>query len=263
MAGRLTDRTAVVTGGGSGLGAAACLRFAREGARVVIADLDLAAARRVEDRIRAGDGQATAVRADVSVDADNEAMVHTALTAFGGVDVLLCNAGVPAVGTALKTDRDAWDGALAVMLTGTWLGMRAVLPHMVSRGSGSIIVQSSVAGLVGVKALAPYAAAKAGVIGLARQAAADFAAHRVRVNVICPGDVPTPLAEATRAAQVAQGFKTAREPAQAAERTRAHYPLGRLGTPDDIAAMAAFLASDDASWITGQTFVVDGGLTAV
>ncbi|MEO3973605.1 SDR family oxidoreductase [Streptomyces sp. CAU 1734] len=258
----MSDKTVIVTGGGSGIGAAAGRRFAAEGAAVVVADLDQNAAAEVAARIGGGGGTATAVGADVSSEADCQAMAEVTLELYGRIDALYCNAGIPGVGTVVTAERSVWDRALNVMLTGTWLSMRAVLPSMVQRRSGSIIVQSSVAGIVGVKALAPYSAAKAGVLGLTRQAATDFAPFGIRVNAICPGTVPTPLVSGTLDAQIAAGLKTPRTHQEGLERALSHYPLRRLGEPDDIASMALFLASDESSWITGQHFTVDGGLTS-
>jgi NAD(P)-dependent dehydrogenase (short-subunit alcohol dehydrogenase family) len=262
MAGRLKAMTAIVTGGGAGLGAAACRRFAAEGASVVVADIDGAAAEALCAEIRAGGGSAVAVAADASSAQDAEATADAALALGARIDVLYCNAGRPAVGTVGDADRAVWDAALAVMLTGAWLSMRAVIPAMTAQRSGSIIVQASVAGIVGVKALAPYTAAKAGALGLVRQAAVDYAPLGIRINAISPGDVPTALVQRTYEAQVAAGHKPHRAYADALAKATSHYPAGRLGTPDDVAGLALFLASVESSWITGQNFVVDGGLTA-
>ncbi|MFD6286227.1 SDR family NAD(P)-dependent oxidoreductase [Streptomyces sp. NPDC060205] len=263
MAGRLTGKTVVVTGGASGLGAAACLRFAAEGAAVVLADRDLGRAESVVSAIAERGGTATAVRSDVSSEADMTEMAATAVERYGRVDALYCNAGIPAVGTALVTERSVWDRALDVMLTGTWLSMRAVLAGMVAQRSGSIVVQASVAGVVGVPGLAPYSAAKAGAIGLTRQVAADFARHGIRANTICPGTVPTSLVDRTLEAQISAGLKRPRTHAENLKGAAENYPLGRLGTLDDVVNAAVFLASDESAWITGQHFVVDGGFTAV
>jgi|SRR5215469_6032005 len=262
MSRRLTGKVAIVTGAGSGLGAGASMRFAAEGAAVVVTDIDLKAATKVADEIQRRGGTATHLCVDVTSEADSAMMAATSAEVYGQVDVLYCNAGIPAVGTVLTAGLAEWNRALSVMLTGTWLSMRAVLPAMVDRQAGSIIVQASLAGIVGVKALAPYTAAKSGVIGLARQAATDFAPYGIRVNAICPGDVPTPLMIGTLDRQIAAGLKTSRTHEEGLKSRAIHYPLGRLGTAEDIASMALFLASDESSWITGQQFIVDGGFSA-
>lgn len=245
MGSRLAGKVAVVTGGGSGIGAATCALFAAEGAEVVVADL-------FPDAVAASLG-ARPARLDVR-DAD----ALDALAAdVGPVDVLVTSAG----GVPVGTERAVWDETLAVLLTGTWLAIRAVLPGMVARGAGSVVTVGSVAGLTGVRGLSPYSAAKGGVIALTRQVAAEHAAAGVRANVVCPGLVPTPFAEATLAGQVAAGLKTPRTYAEGLAGAAEHYPLGRLGTPQDVAHLVLYLAGDESSWVTGQVFAVDGGLT--
>ncbi|HEX2161522.1 MAG TPA: SDR family NAD(P)-dependent oxidoreductase, partial [Thermoleophilaceae bacterium] len=198
-------------------------------------------------------GRAIGLVADVSSAAELDATVAAVLERLGSIDVLYANAGVPGEGAAVEVDPGDWDRTLAVNLTGVFLSARAVLPAMIERGGGCVLAQASAAGLAALPALAPYSAAKAGVIGLTRQLALDYAPHRVRVNAICPGTVVTPLVEAAmeRRGGVEQGL----------ERSRERIPLGRLGKPEEVAALAAFLASDEASWITGAAIPIDGGLT--
>jgi NAD(P)-dependent dehydrogenase (short-subunit alcohol dehydrogenase family) len=256
----LRDRSVIVTGGGSGIGAAAALRFAEAGADVFVADRTADAASAVAAAIKAHGLSATAITVDVTDEAAVARMAATVHAAAGGIDVLYANAGIEGAGTAIETDRAAWAQVLDVNLTGVWLSIRAVLPAMVASGRGSIITQSSTAGLVGVRGLAAYSAAKGGVIALTRQIAVEYGAAGVRANAICPGTVMTPLVERTYEARGGEvTFGSTEDMVKSASRG---YPLGRLGTVDEVAALALFLASDDAGWITGGVFTVDGGYTA-
>jgi NAD(P)-dependent dehydrogenase (short-subunit alcohol dehydrogenase family) len=187
-------------------------------------------------------------------------MVDACLAAFGRVDVLFANAGIGEAGTAVDLTLDRWNRMLAINLTSVWLCARQVLPHMVRQGSGSLIHQSSVAGLVGIGGIAHYAAAKAGVIGLTRQIAVDYGPHGVRCNAICPSTIPTPLVTKVweeRSTPQVGGPTIPEQIAAAAQR----HPLRRLGRLDDAASLAVFLASDESSWITGQALALDGGIT--
>lgn len=263
MSDRLENKVAVVTGGGSGLGEASSRLFARHGAAVVVADRDLEAANRVAQAIRDDGGRAIGVGVDVTDEAQVSAMAEAALE-FGPVDVLYANAGIPGSGRAGDLTVADWQRVIDVNLTGVWLSARAVLPHMVEHGRGSIINQSSVGGLIGVGGLASYAAAKAGVIGLTRQMAIDYGPHNIRVNAICPGTVPTPLVRKTYSE--GGGFAASvDEPLDydaMITKAQSRFPLGRLGTPDEIAYMALYLASDESAWTTGTAIAVDGGMSA-
>lgn len=263
MTGRLEGKVAIVTGGGSGLGEASSIRFAHEGASVLIADIDKEAAARVASEITADGYAASSVDTDVTSEESTAAMAAAALYQYGSIDVIYCNAGIVGVGNAMDLEKSDWDRVIDVMLTGVWLSMKAVLPTMVKMGSGSIINQASIGGVIGVRGIFPYAAAKAGVIGLTTQAAVDFAPKGVRVNAICPGTVPTPLVMGTYEERSGIGMADGRTVEEALALTATMYPLGDLGEPVDIANMALFLASDEAKWITGQSFIVDGGYTAV
>lgn len=256
---RLAGKTAIVTGAGSGLGAAAATRFAAEGATVLCADLSAESASAVAAEIEAAGGSASAIAVDVAAAEDNERMAAAALERHGGIDVLYANAGIPGEGRAGEVDAAAWERTIAVNLTGTFLSAHAVLPAMVEGGGGCILNQASVAGLVALPALAPYSAAKGGVIALTRQMALDYADAGVRVNAICPGTVPTPLVRAAYERRTEGDPGSSAEEAMAASTARV--PLGRLGSAADVAGVAAFLAGDEGAWITGAVYTVDGGMT--
>jgi NAD(P)-dependent dehydrogenase (short-subunit alcohol dehydrogenase family) len=263
VAGRLDGRVAIITGGGSGLGEASCVRFAEEGAKVLVADLNEDGAKRVAEHIVAHGGEASAFAADVTSEESCHAMAAAALERYGSIDTIYCNAGIVGVGNAMDLAKSEWDYVISVMLTGVWLSMKAVLPTMVEKGRGSIVNQASIGGVIGVGGIFPYAAAKAGVIGLTRQAAVDFAPKGIRINAVCPGTVPTPLVIGTYEERAGIGMSGGLTAEEALNVTRSKYPLGDLGEPVDIANMALFLASDESKWITGQAFIVDGGYTAL
>jgi NAD(P)-dependent dehydrogenase (short-subunit alcohol dehydrogenase family) len=244
---RLEDRVAVVTGGGSGIGAAICRRLAAEGARVVV--VDVSGGEDVADEIGG-----LHVWADVTRREDDERMYALALDRFGRVDVAVHNAGIcpPEDGSILETGLDAWRRVQAVNLTGVYLGCRAVLPIMLRQGAGSIVNTASTAALVGAAtSQIGYTASKGGVLALSRELGVQFARSGVRVNALVPGVVATPLVRDVFAS----------EPEQV-ERRLVHVPMGRFAEPAEVAAAAAFLASDDASFMTAAAFVVDGGMTA-
>ncbi len=247
-AGRLAGKTAIVTGAGSGIGRAAALRFATEGARV--AAVDLAGAKADETRAAAGAG-ALALTVDVT-DADAvQAAVAQVAEAFGGVDVYFNNAGVPqAAKPFAETSREEWDRILAVNLTALFTGVQAVAPVMREQGGGSVVVTSSIAATRPRPGIATYVASKAGVNGLVRALALELAPDRVRVNAIAPVAVRTPM--------LAQ-FAFADSEQATIERVEQTIPLGRLVEPEDIAAAALYLASDEARCVTGITLNVDGG----
>lgn len=255
-AGRLDGKVALVTGGASGLGLASALLFGREGATVAIADLDGAGANRAAAEISAAGGEAIGIELDVTDCAEVERAVADTIDRFGMLDVLFANAGIPGEGNAASLAQADWDRVIAVNLTSVWLSMRAVLPHMAERGRGAILATASVAGITGVPNTPAYSAAKGGVVALTRQVAVDFAGKGIRVNAICPGPVLTPLFEAAFRERVPE------DPDAALRARAATVPLGRLGAPADIANMALFLVSDEADWITGAVYAVDGGITA-
>jgi meso-butanediol dehydrogenase / (S,S)-butanediol dehydrogenase / diacetyl reductase len=243
---RLTDRTAIVTGGGSGIGRAIAHRFAAEGAGVVVADL---VAERAET-VAAELDRAHAAHADVTSAGDVEQLVRTAAEALGRVDILVNNAGFGDADDVLEIDEEAWDREVAINLKSAFLCSRSVLPGMIERGSGAIVNIASVNGMA-FFANEAYSAAKAGMISLTRSMAVRYGHHGVRVNAIAPGTIRTPLWQE----------RIEKEPA-IFERLVRWYPLGRVGEPDDVARAAVFLASEDAAWITGEVLRVDGGLLA-
>ncbi|HET6507041.1 MAG TPA: SDR family NAD(P)-dependent oxidoreductase [Baekduia sp.] len=262
--GRMAGKVAIVTGAASGIGRATALLLASEGARVVCVDLERGPADDVVDAIAAAGGTAIAVAADVTVEADMERMAQAALDAYGQIDVLHANAGIPGVGQAHEETPAGWARLIDVNLTGVWLSSRAVLPAMLARGQGALVLTASVGGIKGVRALAGYSAAKAGVLGLMRSMAVDYAAQGIRVNAICPGTAWTPLVEATYelgggTGVGPDGAKVSME--EARERSTARYPIGRLGTVEEIAQAVLHLAGDGSSWTTGTALVVDGGFS--
>jgi NAD(P)-dependent dehydrogenase (short-subunit alcohol dehydrogenase family) len=257
MGGRLQGRVAIVTGAGSGIGAATAARFAAEGAAVVCVDLNGDAVEQTAAAIASLGGRALAAAADVTSSPALDGVTDLALSRFGDIDVCFANAGIAGPGSAADVDDATWAAVIDVNLTGVWRTARAVLPVMLERGRGSIINQASTGGLVGVPGVAAYAAAKGGVIALTRQMAVDYGPRGIRVNAIAPGTVPTPLLRASNAA--GGGLMTS---AQDPEGIARRFPLGRIGTPEDIAGAAAYLACDDSAWVTGSVLVVDGGMTA-
>jgi len=246
---RLKDRVAIVTGGGAGVGEAIALRYAREGARVVVAEIEPARGEKVVNAIRQLGGDALFVQTDVASEQQIQALVETALARFGQIDVLVNNAAVllaPKESRAHELTNEVWDRTMNVNLRGYWLCSKYVIPSMLKRG-GSIIFIASRTGLRGFAKLAAYSTSKGGVFALMRSMAVDYAADRIRVNAIVPGTMDTPM----NAAQLSDP--------RAREKFIAKTPAGRLGIGEDIAGLATFLASDDAGFCIGGVYMADGG----
>jgi meso-butanediol dehydrogenase / (S,S)-butanediol dehydrogenase / diacetyl reductase len=247
---RLQNQVVLVTGGGSGIGQAISLLFAREGAVVFVADRVIEGSHSTVDQITAENGTAYPLHADVSVAHEIKSMVDSALAQVGRIDILVNNAALSAGDDILNIDEATWDLNLAVVLKSVYLCTKAVLPNMIARKRGAIVNISSVNGITGIGEEA-YSAAKAGVLNLTKNLAMKYAQYGIRANAISPGTIQTPIWQ-----------KRVAEQPDIFERLAKWYPLGRVGQPEDVAKAALFLASDDASWITGINLPVDGGLTA-
>lgn len=251
--GRLDGKVALITGAASGMGKIAGSVFAREGARIVLADVADEVGRAAADEVTASGGEAIYVHADVSKAEDAQTMARAAMDHFGSLTILYNNAGIfPADdGSVTETTEDTWDRVMDINLKGVFLGCKYGIPAMIDSGGGSVINVASFVALMG--AAAPqiaYTASKGGVLAMTREIAVEFARKGIRANSLCPGPIETPLLAELLA-----------DPARR-ERRLVHIPIGRFGRAEEIVNAALFLASDESSYLTGATFVVDGGITA-
>lgn len=252
MMGRLDGKVAIVTGGAMGIGKAAALALAREGARVAAADVDAAGGQATADEIRGAGGEAFFQRTDVGASGDVEALVAATVQRWGGLHVLFNNVGVAIGGGAADMSEEDWNRVLNINLSGIWRGMKYAIPEMIKAGGGSIINTSSVQSLVGFQGWAGYAASKGAINSLTQQAAVEYAPHRIRVNAIAPGTIMTPMNR-----RIMEGMP---EPDKLLEQWSRAHALGRVGEPEEVAALVVFLASDESSFITGELIRVDGGM---
>ena len=250
---RLAEKVSIITGAGGGMGRVAALRFAAEGSRVVVADNQKAAAEETVRLVKAAGGEATPVTVDISVEADARAMVDHAMAAFGRIDVLYNNAGImpEADRSVVDTSVETWDKVMAVNVRGVFLACKYAIPRMVERHSGSIINVSSFVSILGCSVPQDaYTASKGAVVALTRSLAVQFAPHGVRTNAILPGPVETPLLmDWLVKDEAAKNLRLARN------------PTGRFGKPEEVAALAVYLASDESAWTNGASLVIDGGIS--
>ena len=252
------DKAVIVTGGAKGIGSGICLAFAREGASVLCADVDVNAGERLAAESDSLPGHIRFQTADVARDDACRALARTAVSEWGGVDVLCNNVGVQPVSSYLpahELPEETWDHILNVNLKSAFLMTRHCVPDMIKRGGGVIINTASVQGLQSTKGVCAYAASKGGILSLTRQLALEYAEHNVRVLAVNPGTIDTPLVD--EALQAMGGSETEHR-----ERMSRSHPIGRIGTPNDIANAVLFLASEKASFMTGENVCVDGGMMA-
>lgn len=252
MAGRLEGKVALVTGGASGIGRATALTFAREGARLVIADMDVSGGEETARIIKENSGEALFVRTDVSQREEVEALIAQTAATYGQLDCAFNNAGIEgAVAPLADSTEEVWDQVIGVNLKGVWLCMKYEIRQMLTQGHGVIVNTASIQGLVATPSSPAYTASKHGVGGLTKSSALAYAQAGIRVNAVCPGFIRTPMME-----RVFTLYPDAEAPISA------RHPVGRLGTPEEIAEAVVWLCSDAASFVTGHMMVVDGGYVA-
>jgi NAD(P)-dependent dehydrogenase (short-subunit alcohol dehydrogenase family) len=255
--GKLDNRVAAVTGGASGIGKAIAKLFAKEGAQVVVSDIDDELGKKLAKSLGKS---ATFIHADVSLEDDVKGMIDRAVNTYGRLDCMVNNAGMGGVQGGIETiPVEGFDRSIAILLRGVFLGMKHAAPVMKRQGGGNIINMASIAGLRGISQNHPYSAAKAAVIQLTRTVAMELAPHKIRVNSICPGSIVSSIFGASKGMSSAESAKTYENLSRLFEKAQ---PLLRAGLPEDIANAALWLASDDSSFVTGHALVVDGGMSA-
>ncbi len=254
---RYEGKTAIITGAAGGIGRAACLRFASEGARIVAVDLPNSALDEVVSEVKTAGAEAIAVPCDVTQSAQVENYVRVAKATFGRIDAFFNNAGIEGwVGPSIDYPEEMFDRVLAVNVKGVWLGIKHVVPVMREQGGGAIVNTASVAGLSGTPTIIAYGASKHAVIGLSKSAALEFGPDKIRVNAVCPSPIETRMMRSLE-----RGINPD-HPEAVHRMMAANIPLGRYGEPDEVAALVAFLCSDDATFISGGVYTIDGGSRA-
>ena len=251
---KLTNKVAIITGAGSGIGRNTALLFSKEGAKVVVADIDEKEGERTVSMVKEMDGSAICITTDVSNSSQVQKLVKATLDTYSRLDILINVAGIFTEGDVIHTSEDSWTHIIGVNLFGIFLCMKYCIPEMVKIGGGSVVNIASEAGLVGIANQVAYNVSKSGVIALTRSAAVDFATKNVRVNCICPGRVLTPLVEKV--------IKNSKDPEETRRVLSEDRPLQRMGNPDEIAAGILFLASDESKYTIGTVLSIDGGYTA-
>lgn len=255
MAGLLEGKSALITGGGGGIGRATALIFAREGARVAVADANIDASAETVAQVNAAGGQAMSLSGDVTDSAAVQAMIKTVISAYGRIDCAFNNAGIAGYqvnASGKKTHEwadDSFDRMIAVNLRGVWLCMKHEIVQMLAQGGGVIVNTGSIAGLIGLPTSSAYVAAKHGVLGLTKTAALEYATDKIRVNAVCPGYIETKMTEDTMRRRGAELMQKV--------------PVGRMGKPEEIGEMVLWFCSDRASYVTGACYNVDGGYMAI
>jgi len=250
----LEQRVAVITGSANGMGKAMALKFAKEGCAIVVNDLQLDGAQKVADEIKAGGRRAVAIRADISNSKDVKSLIEESIQKFGKIDILVNNAGAAGGGSLEQSDEDEWDKVLALNLKGAFLVCKAAVPHMKKQRYGKIINISSMGAVRPSVSVLAYHSAKAGILGLTRNLAFELAPFNIYVNCIVPGPIETPFWD-----PLSKGMSAEKKKAFFAALAKKEVPLGRMGTPEDIAGPAIFFASDLSSYVTGQILCVAGG----
>ncbi|WP_199620018.1 SDR family NAD(P)-dependent oxidoreductase [Paenibacillus alkalitolerans] len=250
---RLKDKVALITGSGSGIGQSAAFLFAKEGARVIVNDLDEAKGQSTAEEIRSAGGEAVFIRADVTDPASVQSMIEKAISQFGRIDVLFNNAGISGVGALHEVEPEQWDRVMNVNIRGVYLPSKYALPHMMERKSGSIINMSSCIAEIGLARRASYSATKGAVLALTKSMQVDYAPYNIRVNALLPGTIFTPFVE--------NYLKTSYDDPEAAiAALKTRQLSGDLGKPEDVAYAALFLASDESKFMMGSPLYIDGGV---